>query len=281
MKAAFSYVVLRYMHDVFTREFVNIGVLLYAPEARFLRMRRLTGLKRVRALFPGLQSDSLQELLKFLESRCREMESRLKLELTDKTLTAADIAKSLLTADDSSLQWSMSGGGVTEDAEETIASLFERMVTRHEQANPAVRRDDEDVWKPFERELRARHVLHWLQEKELFVGELHYSFKTAWQPSNSYLRIYQPLSFDLLEPSGIVLKAARWGALIRQLRKADPEFEINLLLGKPLEQSDWPAFEQATAVLEEEVPGRKELVPEEKAPEFAKKVEEEMKAIAA
>lgn len=280
MKTPFSYVVLRYMHDVFTREFVNVGVLLYAPESRFLRLRRLTRLKRVRALFPGLHSDSLQELLQFFESRCGEMESRLKSELTDKTLTASDIAKLLLTSDDSALQWSMSGGGVTENAEETLASLFERMVTRHEQANPAVRRDDEDVWKPFEREFRARHVLHRMQEKTLRIGELKHRFSTAWQPANSFLRIYQPLSFDLLEPSGIVEKAVRWGALIRQLRKADPEFQINLLLGRPIEQSDWPAFSQATAVLDEEVQGRKRLVPEEKAPEFAKEVAEEIQATA-
>src|SRR5687767_4389399 len=109
MKTAFSYVVLRYMHDVFTREFVNIGVLLYAPEARFLRIRRLSRLKRVRALFPGLHSDRLQELLQFLEARCGELESRLKSELTDRTLTAADFAKHLLTSDDSALQWSMAG----------------------------------------------------------------------------------------------------------------------------------------------------------------------------
>jgi hypothetical protein len=276
MKKPFTYVVLRYMHDVFTREFVNIGVLLYSAEARFVRLRRLSRLKRVRSLFPGLQSENVQELLQFLESRCAEIETRLKSELTDKTLSAVDIAKTVLTLDDSSLQWSLAGGGVSENLDETLSSLFERMVTRHEQANPVVRREDEDVWKPFEHEFRARHVLHRMQEKILVVGELKHRFRTVWQPADSFLRIYQPLSFDLLEPSGIVEKAVKWGALIRQLRKADEDFEINLLLGKPPEQSDWPAFAQAKDVLDEEVQGRKNLVPEEKAPEFAKAVAEEM-----
>lgn len=281
MKAPFSYVVLRYMHDVFTREFVNVGVLLYAPELRFLRIQRLGRLKRVRALFPGLQSEVLQELLQFIETRCGEMEVRFKNELPDKSLAAPEIAKLLLTTDDSALQWSASGSGLTENPNETLLQLFERMVTRHEQAYPAVRREDEDVWKPFEREFRSRHVLHRFQEKTLFFGELRHRFKLSWQPASSYLRIYQPLSFDLLESSGIVEKAVGWSALVRQLRRADPEFEINLLLGKPLDQSKWPAFTQAQAVLEEEVLGRKKLVPEEGASEFAQQVSEEIQATAA
>ena len=33
MKTAYSFVVLRYVHDVMIGEFVNIGVTLYAPDA--------------------------------------------------------------------------------------------------------------------------------------------------------------------------------------------------------------------------------------------------------
>jgi len=36
MKTAYSFVVLRYVHDVMTGEFVNIGVALYAPAASIL-----------------------------------------------------------------------------------------------------------------------------------------------------------------------------------------------------------------------------------------------------
>ena len=65
-KTPYSFVVLRYMHDVFTREFVNVGVLLHAPRIGFLGFEKLPNLDRVKGLFPGLQSDSLRELLAFL-----------------------------------------------------------------------------------------------------------------------------------------------------------------------------------------------------------------------
>src|SRR5260221_14371074 len=93
------------------------------------------------------------------------------------------------------------GGRRNQRATGALNELFERLVARHLKAPPPTRRDDADVWKPFEHELRQRSVLHWLQGKDLAVGELRHHFENAWQPSGGYLRLFQPLSFDLLEPS--------------------------------------------------------------------------------
>ena len=277
-KTAFSYVVLRYMHDVFTREFVNVGVLVHAPGAGFVRFQRLPTLERVKGMFPGLRSDSLRDMLAFLASRAEELNDKTS-ELLDRDVLTADvIAKGLLPTDDSALQWSAPGGGMTNDPQQTVNELYERLVARHLKPHPATRREDADVWRPFERELRQRDVLQRLQEKVLAVGELRHRFENAWQPPGGYLRIFQPLSFDLLQPSDIVEKAVRWSALIRQLRKADSEFLIYLLLGRPsVEGHSLKAFEQAYETLDEET-GRKKLVPEDEASSFAAAVEGEIKA---
>ena len=100
----FNYVVLRYMHDVFTREFVNVAVLLYAPQTGFVALEKLSSLDRVKRMFPGLQSGSLRDLLGFLASRTEEL-ARGRLESLDCHLLSADvIAKTLLPTDDSALQ---------------------------------------------------------------------------------------------------------------------------------------------------------------------------------
>ena len=36
MKTTFTYAILRYVHDIATGEFVNMGVALYAPEAKYV-----------------------------------------------------------------------------------------------------------------------------------------------------------------------------------------------------------------------------------------------------
>lgn len=38
MKTTFTYTVLGYVHDIATGEFVNMGVALYAPEAKYVTL---------------------------------------------------------------------------------------------------------------------------------------------------------------------------------------------------------------------------------------------------
>jgi hypothetical protein len=144
MKSPFSYVVLRYMHDVFTREFVNIGVVVYCQQAGFLRMKGVIRLKRALGVFPGMDRSSVLKTLRFMESRFAEYQKSPQQGFPMESLDAASIAKAILPTDDSSLQWSPPGGGVTEDPGKVLEELFERMVTRHEDKNPDVRRTDEE-----------------------------------------------------------------------------------------------------------------------------------------
>jgi hypothetical protein len=266
------------MHDAFTREFVNVGVLVYVARSRFLSFEKLSSLDRVKSMFPGLQSDSLRALLAFLGSRVNELQSKISEQLDSEFLSAEAIAAILLPTDDSALQWSAPGGGATADPKETLKELFDRLVAMHLKAHPPVRREDSDVWKPFERELRQRNVLSRLQEKTLKEGELQHNFKNAWQPIGGYLRLYQPLSLDLVEPSDIVEKAIRWSGLLRQLRKGTPDFRIFLLLGKPFDNRRLKAFDQACEALAEDKEW-KELVLEEDAPKFAAEVEKDINAV--
>src|SRR4030095_3795871 len=98
-KTPFSYVVLRYMHDVFTREFVNVGVLVHVPAVGFLDLQKLSTLDRAKGMFPGLHSDSLRDLLRFLESRTGELREKANHGLERSALSADVIAESLLPTD--------------------------------------------------------------------------------------------------------------------------------------------------------------------------------------
>ncbi len=276
-KTPYSFVVLRYMHDVFTREFVNVGVLLHAPRARFLGFEKLPTLERVKGLFPGAHSDSLRDLLSFLASRTEEIQRQTS-QLLDRDMQSAEsIAKTLLPPDDSALQWSAAGGGATDNPQASLRALFERLVERHLKAHAPTRKDDVDVWKPFEREFRRRDVLQRFQEKTLTVGKLTHRFENVWQPPGSYLRLFQPLSFDLIDPSKIVQKAINWNGLLRQLRKANSDFYAYLLVGAPTDKDRQDAFEQAYETLDEGG-DRKQLVREGEASSFTAGMEKEIKA---
>jgi hypothetical protein len=271
MKTPFSYVVLRYMHDVFTREFVNVGVLVYSPQAGFLQMKGVTRMKRALGVFPGMDRTSVLKTLRFMESRFASFHKSPQQSLRFENLDAASVAKAILPMDDSSLQWSPQGGGVTGEPAEVLAELFERMVTRHEDKHPAVRRTDEEVWHPFETALHSRDqkVLSSLHEQELVAGSFRHVFEHAWQPERGPLHLLLPLSFDLLDPSNIVDKAIGWNGRIRLLRKSAPNFRAFLLIGKPSEPIHQSAYDEAKDVLESEADSARKIVPEEQATAFA------------
>jgi hypothetical protein len=63
MKTTYSYTCLRYIHDVATGEFVNVGVVLYAPEARYLRAICRDNYGRLKHMFPNLDGKAYRSLI--------------------------------------------------------------------------------------------------------------------------------------------------------------------------------------------------------------------------
>ena len=58
---SYTYSVLRYVHDVTSGEFVNVGVALYAPKARYLGALCRTTYSRLNKVFPGMADRKIQE----------------------------------------------------------------------------------------------------------------------------------------------------------------------------------------------------------------------------
>jgi hypothetical protein len=76
MKTTFTYTVLRYVHDIATGEFVNMGVALYAPEAKYVSAICNPRYGRLSKLFKmPVQKDFVteQEAAKFSEQLAGEM----------------------------------------------------------------------------------------------------------------------------------------------------------------------------------------------------------------
>ena len=53
-KQAYSYTVLRYIHDVVSGERLNVGVVMHAPAGGFLKVRTRKTVDRLKQAFPDL-----------------------------------------------------------------------------------------------------------------------------------------------------------------------------------------------------------------------------------
>lgn len=276
MKTAYTYTVLRYVHDTTTGEFVNVGVALYAPELRYASALCRTTYGRLSKTFPGIDGESFRGLMRHIQSRFEELGDRLQSELPLEGLpkSALDLAHGILARDDSSLQWSPAGGGLAEDASATLEALFDRLVMRYDERPLVERRSDEDVWRKYKRNLESRHVLKHLQPKKISVQDDEVEFQYAWK--NGVWHCLEPLSFDLSSSDSIKRKAHEWLGQIQSVSNAAERFKLYLLLGEPQQEELRPAFDKAISILGK-VPVEHEVIREAQAPsfsaEFAREIE--------
>ena len=277
MSTAYSFVVLRYIHDVMTGEFVNIGVALYAPDAKFIGGLCNTRYGRLTSLFGNgeIDGDYFRGLMRYIEARFDELGNNLRNELPLNGMPSdiMEIVKSILPPDDSSLQWSEAGGGQTKDPDKTLEDLYIRMVEHYVRRKSRSSRDDGEVWRVFKKEFETQHVISRLRPKRITAPDDDYEFEHAWK--NERWRMYEPISFDLLEAESITGKANRWLGRTINLNESSEKFVLHVLLGEPSLEKLRPAYTKAENILNK-IPGEKVFVREHEAADFSKSLATEM-----
>ncbi|HEU6449660.1 MAG TPA: DUF3037 domain-containing protein [Verrucomicrobiae bacterium] len=272
MKTTYSTITLRYLHDVVTGEFANIGIVLYSPEQRFLEARFTTSYERLNAIFLKIDHLHYRALIRYMANRFDEIAADIRDGLHVPPVTAlTEIVRQVLPPDDSSLQWSEQGGGFTEDPAATLDDLFKRLVERYIAGAEQVSRTDEEIAKPFK--TRLGRTAEKLSEKKIETKDYQYDFRFAWK--NDIWHLYEPVSFDLVDPGSIREKANKWLGRGVALHDAREKFKIHFLLGEPHKDETKKAFENAIHLLSK-IPGHKELVRENELERFAEHVAEEI-----
>lgn len=277
MKTSYTYSVLRYVHDTTTGEFVNVGVAIYSREARYASALCRSTYGRLSKTFPGVDGDVFKSLMRHVQSRIEEMGDRLKNDLPLEGLPASviEIAHAILPADDSSLQWSPPGSGLTENLSQTLESLFNRLVARYDERPQQERRSDEEVWRKYRRNLETRHVLKHLQPKKISVQDDEVEFQYAWK--NGVWHCLEPVSFDLSSADSIREKAHRWLGQFMSVKDSQEQFKVYLLLGEPQQEALRPAFDKAVSILRK-LPVENEVVRESDAAVFSERFAREIEA---
>ncbi len=273
-KISYSYTVLRYVHDTTTGEFLNVGVVLSAPEARYASAMCRQTYGRLSKTFPGVSGDHFRSLMKYIQARIEELGDRFngELPLSD-AKTALDFAQSILPKDDSSLQWSPLGSGLTNDPSRTLEQLFDRLVSRYDEKSPREGRNDQDVWRSFKRSLEERQVLHHFQPKKIAVQDDEIEFEYAWK--NGVWHCLEPLSFDLAEADSLKDKAHRWLGQMTSVQATEAHFKLYFLIGQPSQDELRPAFDNAMSILRK-IPGDKQIFFEQDAAKLAEVIASEV-----
>ena len=138
MRLPYSFGVFRYVHDPVTQEFVNIGVAVVSPEAGYLRAHCATDSGRIARMFETIDEPGFRETMRHIEARLCAM----KLDGTTQPLESAVAA--VLPPDDSAIQFSKAGVGLSSDLDRTLHELFQRHVEKYASSGESLRRVNED-----------------------------------------------------------------------------------------------------------------------------------------
>ena len=132
-KQAYSYTVLRYIHDVVSGETINVGVAMHAPSVGFLKVRTRKTVDRLKQAFPDLDGGAFIDAMLAVDLGFATVIKQVgTAPLFDAGTDARALALNVLPEDDSALQWSPTMSGLTADPSRTLEQLYERYVTRYD-----------------------------------------------------------------------------------------------------------------------------------------------------
>lgn len=241
----YQFAVLRYVHDTVTGEFINVGLCVFSKEGAFGGIKCRHTYKRITSAFPNVNGERLKSLLRHIESIFESYHSPNGGFIFQDNLE--DILYSILPKDDSSLQWSFGGSGISLNLEEALESLYYQYVEKYDSKNLKSKKSDEDVWRAFKKDLISFDLVRELQPRKISTSDDEIMFNYTLQ--NGALHCLEPLTFDLATSENIKEKARNWLGKVTSLASSKENFEVYYMLGRPADDELMPAFNDALKIL--------------------------------
>jgi len=278
-KFPYTYAILRYIHDVMTGEFINVGVVMHVPSQQQVLARTRTTIGRIRGVFPDLDRNAFTVAMHAVQRALRKIaKESAEAGLLGSDGDALQFARKAVPADDSSLQWSAVGSGLTNDASQTFERLYERFVARYD-THSTHHRTDDDLWRPVLQKLEEKNLASRLQETIISGPVDDVFFKHAWK--NGRWQVYEPVSFDLTDADGIKKKAREWlghlAAVVADGKNVEL-FKPHFIVGAPRDAKLRPAYASAIAILRR-APNDPEIFEETQIDDFVRRIEDEVLSV--
>lgn len=267
---AYTYTVVKYVHDPSAGETMNIGVVLFAPDKHYLKAEFSRTYERLSKAFVDFDGEHFKRAIRRFEHAISRLSERWTTGLFAETDAPADVglvAKTIWPDPEMSFRCGEILTGITENLDEALASIFDRMVTSQYEKSHTERRSDEEVWASYNKIFMRSAINHVLQEHTFSTDSFEVKFEHSFK--NGSWHALQPLSLDYSEPKGIQSKVTKWlGTAV--VLEDNPELDmLYLLLGPPNSPAHQDAYQKAKALLAKRLKVRHRIVEERDAEAFA------------
>lgn len=247
----YEFALIRYMHDILTGEFINVGLSIVAPSINYTNIKCKTTSRRIKKTFPDVNSSQLKKQLKHIENIFEKNSSKNLSLINSENLEK--LMLNILPHDDSSIQWEVVGSGISLNIEKTFNELFDKYIMKYEEKNIYDNKTDDDVWRIFKKDLQNRKILPLVKPYTITTNDDELNFKHTLK--NGSLHCLEALSFDLTTPEGIKEKARSWLGKVTSIAKSNESFEIYYMVSSPSDKKLQHAFDNALSILKKsEIP---------------------------
>ena len=267
---SYTYSVIHYTHDPSAGESLNIGVVLFSPNARFLGAKFQQNYERLSKTFSGFNGENYRRSIRRFEAAIGKMSD----EWTGSMFFETDIPKDLGTV--LSMLWPDPGlsygcgpvlAGISEEMNEAIVGIFDRMVTSQYDTESGERRSDQDVWSVYNKSFLRHSITRAFQPKVFETDAFDVKFEHTFK--NGAWHALQPISLDYSKPEGMKNKVTRLLGNAVVLEDNAELSTLYLLLGPPKSQDQLPAYRKAKEILRKRIRVNHQIIEEDQAERFA------------
>lgn len=244
----YTYKILRYVHDAVTQEFVNVGVVVYAKNAKYLRAKCTSKFARIGKMFAGIDGPHFRAVTQHVQKRINEIGGQLQLPIASVSIESLGaVLATILPQDDSAIQFGPDAVGVGADIHEILDELFERFVMRYSVAPEAKKKTEDVIWRKFRQALEQKNLPTKPQPKQITGENYQHEFSHALK--NGIWHLCEPISFDFAEEDSILDRANLWVGRMTNLQNSKEKFKLHCLLGAPTDTHLQKAYKEAKVIL--------------------------------
>lgn len=272
----YQYQIIKYLHDHFTGEFVNVGVVVYDPDSLYLNCKISTKYKRLTGMFPNAEGQkTIQTLNRF---RTKLLKKKEELNSFFKPPQKLDeLIKTVFPEDATVIQFSEVRVGLDVDLDAAVHYLFKAIVEKYTvDSGNSQSLSDEEVWKQkYKQHFEEAGIINKLSTHVVRTKNDKFEFDLAWK--NNIWHCYEPISFELASPEAIKDKVYRWAGKLQGISQTEESVSVTLLSSVSQNYLNMKPFindylNNASQNIEVEV------IFSDKVEQFVKKIASKMKA---
>lgn len=224
----YTYQIIRYLPDRVSGEFVNVGLVVFSNEEKFLKAKTINKIRRVKHLFPQVSARALTKKLRSISNQINSIAVKWSKELDFyKFETIKSVTKSVFPEDDSSILFSSVLTGIDISFDIAFEDLYERLVNQHNVESEKYL-TDKDVWQKHYKSYFDKYEYNKLLTSKTVKtsgDELTFDFAVK----NGKWNYLEPVTFDLSNSSNVKDKVYKWMGKLEELDSSSEEFNLYLL----------------------------------------------------